>query len=117
MISKLEVFGIDLKMLFLMSVFFILMHAPSYKSRDLTSSHKKHEDQKKREYNQRIQNVERGVFTPLVMSTTCSILTWVKRHTPSTNVYIAELISVKNNMAYSITIDYIRCHISLSILR
>ena len=48
-------------------------NAPCYRSRDLASVCKQHESAKKREYNQRIQNVEHGVFTPLVFSTTGSM--------------------------------------------
>ena len=48
-------------------------NAPCYRSRDLASVCKQHESAKKREYNQRIQNVEHGLFTPLVFTTTGSM--------------------------------------------
>ena len=45
-------------------------NAPCYRSRDPAAIYKQHESAKKREYNQQIQNIEHGVFTPLVFTTT-----------------------------------------------
>ena len=44
-------------------------NAPCYRSKDTAAIYRQHESAKKREYNQRIQDVEHGVFTPLVFST------------------------------------------------
>ena len=44
--------------------------APSYRMKDLSSVYRLHEIAKKREYGARIREVERGAFTPLVLSTT-----------------------------------------------
>ena len=44
-------------------------NAPSNRSRRLSAVYKRHEDEKKRTYGQRILEIEHGVFTPLVMST------------------------------------------------
>ncbi len=41
-------------------------NAPSNSSRTIKTAYKKHEDEKKRAYGQRVREVEQGVFTPLV---------------------------------------------------
>ena len=73
-------------------------NAPCYRSRDLVSVCKQHESAKKREYNQRIQNVEHGVFTPLVFTTTGSMgregTTFYKR--------LADMLSHKQEKPYSV---------------
>ena len=48
-------------------------NAPSNSSRSLNAIYKKHEDEKKRKYGQRIIEIEQGVLTPLVLSTTGGI--------------------------------------------
>ena len=46
-------------------------NAPSYHSMDLLAIYHRHESgKKKRQYSQRVKEVEHGVFTPLVYSTT-----------------------------------------------
>ena len=45
-------------------------NASSNKSGKLSAVYKRHENAKKREYGQRVLDVEHGVFTPLVLSTT-----------------------------------------------
>ena len=45
-------------------------NAPSNSSGSISAAYKKHEDIKKRAYGQRVRDVEHGVFTPLVFSTT-----------------------------------------------
>ena len=45
-------------------------NAPTYRNRDLTALYRMHEGIKKREYGERVREVEREVFTPLVLSTT-----------------------------------------------
>ena len=42
--------------------------APSYRNRDLSALYRMHEAEKKRAYGERVREVERGVFTPLVVS-------------------------------------------------
>ena len=45
-------------------------NASSYRSLSLSSPYKRHEDAKKREYGQRVREVEHGVFPPLVLTFT-----------------------------------------------
>ena len=48
-------------------------NADSY--RDLTPKqiYKKHENEKKRQYAERVMEIEQGTFTPLVFTTTCGM--------------------------------------------
>ena len=45
-------------------------NAPSNSSGSIIASYRKHENIKKRAYGQRVRDIEQGVFTPLVFSTT-----------------------------------------------
>ena len=45
-------------------------NAPSNRSSSITAAYRKHENDKKRAYGQRVREVEHGVFTPLVLSST-----------------------------------------------
>ena len=45
-------------------------NASSYRSLNLKSAYKHHEDAKKREYGHRVRDIEHGVFIPLVFSST-----------------------------------------------
>ena len=45
-------------------------NASGYCSLSLSSAYKRQEDAKKREYGQRVREVEHGVFTPLVLTST-----------------------------------------------
>ena len=88
-------------------------NAPSNSSRSLSAAYKKHEDEKKRTYGQRILEIERGVFTPLVLTTTGGMgreaQTFYKR--------LADLLSQKREMAYSSLMCWLRCKTSFAILR
>ena len=68
---------------------------------------------KKREYGQRIRDVEHGFFTPLVFSTSGAMgreaTTFYKR--------LAYLLSDKQDKAYSLIMGWLRCRLSFAILR
>ena len=87
--------------------------APSNCSLSIPSAYKKHENEKKRQYGQRIREVERGVFTPLVFTTSggmareCAI--FYKR--------LASLIANKSNQQYSLVMRWIRCSIQFALIR
>ena len=88
-------------------------NAPCYRSKDVAAVYKQHESAKKREYNQRVQNVEHGVFTPLVFTTTGSMgsegTTFYKR--------LADMLSHKQEKPYSVVMGWLRCRLSFAILR
>ena len=78
-----------------------------------TAAYRKHEAAKKREYAQRVREVEHGVFTPLVLSATGGMgreaATFYKR--------LADGISRKEGKEYSVVMGWIRCRLSFAILR
>ena len=79
----------------------------------LLSTYRRHEQEKKRQYDQRIREVEHSTFTPLVLSTTGGMgraaTTFYKR--------LAAMLSEKRDVPYSKMIGWIRCRLSFSLLR
>ena len=75
--------------------------------------YRRHEQEKKRQYEQRVREVEHATFTPLVMSATGGMgraaTTFYKR--------LASMISEKRNTEYSQTVNWIRCKLSFALLR
>ena len=88
-------------------------NASSYRSMSLQAAFRRHEQAKKREYGERVREVEHGVFTPLVLSTTGGLgseaTTFYKR--------LADLISSKQQKHYSNVMCWLRCRLSFAILR
>ena len=95
--------------------FFDAFHpnAPSYCFKDIGTLYKQHESANIRENNQRVRDVEHGVFTPLIFMTTGSMgrqsTTFYKR--------LADLISHKQGKPYSVVMGWLRCCLSFAILR
>ena len=73
----------------------------------------KHEKEKKRQYNQRIMNVEHGTFTPLVFSISGSVGSECSKF----HKQIANAIALKSEERYERIYSIIRCRISFLILR
>ena len=66
----------------------------------LQSTYRRHEQEKKRQYDQRIREVEHSTFTPLVLSTTGGMgTTFYKR--------LAAMLSEKRDVPYSKMIGWI----------
>ena len=88
-------------------------NAASNRSSTTTSAYRKHEQAKKREYGQRVREVEHGVFTPLVFSTTGGMgqeaTVFYKR--------LADMISQKRQHPYSVVMGWLRCRLSFASLR
>ena len=88
-------------------------NASSNSSGSISSAYKKHEDIKKRAYGQRVREIEHGVFTPLIFSTTGGLgreaTTFYKR--------LADLLSNKRNQPYSIVLSWLRCRLSFAMIR
>ena len=84
--------------------------------RDLTPTqiYKKHEDEKKRQYAERVMEIEQGTFTPLVFTTTGGMADeCVKYHSR-----LAELIANKKGESYlSAKESYSRAKVSFAIVR
>ena len=87
-------------------------HAPS-NGQPLAACYRKHENSKKRAYEQRVREIEHGSFTPIVLSLTGGLgkvaTTCYKR--------LASMITEKQDLPYSTTISWIRCLLSFSLLR
>ena len=87
--------------------------APSYRNTHVATLLRTHESRKKREYGERIRDVERGSFTPLVLTTTGAMGkeadVFFKR--------LASLLSDARDEPYSVTINWIRCRLSFALLR
>ena len=73
----------------------------------------KHEKEKKRQYNQRIMNIEHGTFTPLVFSISGSVGSECSRF----HKQIANRMALKCEERYEKIYSIIRCRISFLILR
>ena len=89
------------------------VNSPSYMDKTPEQIYLQHEREKKRTYNHRILQIEKGTFTPLVYSTTGGM-------GPECTIYhkrIAELLSVKRGEAYADVINFIRTRIRFSLLK
>jgi hypothetical protein len=88
-------------------------NATSYLSRDLGSLYCSMEKQKKNQYNERIINVERGCFTPLVFSTFGGMgreaKTMVKR--------LGAMLAEKKKESYSRVVCLLRTRLSFALCR
>ncbi|XP_062507224.1 uncharacterized protein LOC134183654, partial [Corticium candelabrum] len=89
-------------------------NAPSsLKHPNLESAFRVHENEKKRQYGERIREIEHGSFTPLVFSSTGSTgreaTTFYKR--------LASLHAAKSGEHYSKVMQLIRCRLSFALLR
>ena len=88
-------------------------NSSSYHSRSLQAAFRRHEQAKKKEYGERVRDIEHSVFSPLVLSTTGGLgreaTTFYKR--------LADLISSKQQKHYSNIMCWLRCQLSFAILR
>ena len=73
----------------------------------------KHEREKKRQYNNRIMNVEHGTFTPLVFSVNGGMA----KECLKFHKFVAEKIANKSGCRYEKVLSIIKCKLSLLILR
>ena len=87
-------------------------YAPSNRQ-PLATCYRKHENIKKRAYEQRVREIEHSSFTPLVLSLTGGL------GKAATVCYkrLASMLSSKHDQPYSSTIAWIRCALSFSLLR
>ena len=79
----------------------------------LSSVYRRHEQEKRREYDQRVQEVEHGTFAPLVFAASGGM-------GPSTTIAykrLASLLASKRGHPYATTMRWLRCRISFSLLR
>ena len=87
--------------------------SPSYANTDIERIYKNHEQEKKRTYNERIIDIERATFTPLVFSTFGGMgqeaVTFVKN--------LSSKLSETMNQSYADTISYVRSRLRFDLLK
>ena len=89
-------------------------HAPSNRHTFPTACYKKHEKEKRRAYDQRVREIEHGTFTPLFSQPQ------LEGMGPAAQVFyrrLAALISEKQQQSYGMTMGWICCCLSFSLLR
>jgi hypothetical protein len=79
----------------------------------LPSILRKHEEEKKREYNERVIQIEQGTFTPLVFTTTGSMGSECLQYHKS----LAEKLTNKSGERFSDVMSFIRCKLSFMCVR
>ena len=88
-------------------------HAPSNRHNNMQSVYRKHEQIKKRAYEQRIREVEHATFSPLVLSATGGLAR-------EANIFykrLASMLASKWDHTYSSTLCWLRCRLAFSLLR
>ena len=88
-------------------------HAASNRHTDPQTVYRKHEQIKKKAYEQRILDIEQASFSPLVLSATGGLAreatTFYKR--------LASMLASKWDQSYSSTLCWLRCRLTFSLLR
>ena len=79
----------------------------------LTSCYRKHKNEKHRNYEARIREIEHSTFTALVLSTSGTMAPAAK----VTYNRLASLIDEKHQQPYSLTVNWLRCKLSFSLIR
>ena len=92
-----------------------VMHpnSPSYMEKPIEQLYVQHENEKKRTYNDRILNVEKGSFSPLIFSTSGGM----GPESTSYHKRIAQLFSKKKGEEYCHVMNFIRTNIRFALLR
>ena len=90
-------------------------NADSCKDLELYNNYKLQEEEKKRKYAERVNEIEHGTFTPLVFKTTGEMSKECK--TSYSRRRLAELIANTKGEQYHTTIAWIRAKICFSLLR
>ena len=88
-------------------------NSPSYQGKSIEKLYDEHEREKKRSYNQRVIQVERATFTPLIFSTTGGMA----RECTKFHKKVAELVSNKTKEDYSKVMSHIRTRIRFTLLK
>jgi hypothetical protein len=92
-----------------------VMHpnSPSYRQKSIEQLYHQHEREKKRAYNERVLQVEKASFSPLVFSTSGGMGIECTRF----HKRIAELILNKRNETYATVISHIRTRLRFCLLK
>ena len=96
-----------------MDVRIVHPNSPSYQGKKTEKIYQLHENEKKRKYNQRVIQVEKASFTPLVFSTSGGMaLECTKFHKK-----VAQLIAQKTKEEYSQIMNHLRTRIRFTLLK
>ena len=87
--------------------------AASNRQTSISTCFRSHDREKRRAYEQRVREVERGSFTPLIFSA----LGGISRATEITYKRLASLVATKKDEHYNAVISLIRCRLNFSLLR
>ena len=87
--------------------------AASHLKKSMEALYRENENEKKRAYNDRVMNIEKGAFTPLVFSTTGGMGPECTR----LNKQLAELISQKTGEVYAHVMRHLRTRLRFALLR
>ena len=85
----------------------------SFVDMEIGKAYVHHQNIKKNKYKERVLNVERGSFTPIILTTTGGIGPEANRH----HKRIAQLMATKKRGEYSQIISYIRTRIRFNLLK
>ncbi len=88
-------------------------HAPTNKNSSISNCYRKHENEKKRVYEERITNIEQSSFTPLILSATGGMA----KQSTIFYKWLASLVAEKWDQLYSSTLYWLRVRLSFSLLR
>ena len=87
--------------------------APSHQSTSIHALFRRQEKEKRRQYEQRVREIERGSFAPLIFSTSGGM-------GPTASVVykrLASLIAAKRKAPYSRTMTWVRAQLSFALTR
>ncbi len=92
-----------------MHFFYVRVFYPNAPSNRSGDAYRRHEQAKKREYGQRVREIERGVFTPLVLST------WGGMGKEAATFYkrLADMIASKRQNPYPAVMGWLRLRLSI----
>ena len=88
-------------------------HAQSYRRQAIDKVYRSHEREKRRNYEERVLQVEQGTFTPLVFSSTGGA-------GPAASAFLkrlSSLLAAKKDTDYSTTMGWLRCRLSFALIR
>lgn len=84
--------------------------ALSNRHSSVSAAYRHHENQKKRQYEQRVREVEHSSFTPLVFSLTGGV-------GPAASVFYKRFTLMLSEPTYCTTINWLRCRLGFSLLQ
>ena len=87
--------------------------AQRYLSRTLRSAYETNEKERKRDYNERVLQIQHGSFTPLVFS----CFGGISRECKSFYDRIAELMAIKRDVSKSESVSWLRYRLNFSLIR